>query len=386
MTLIPARNVLSLLFLLQVSTTLLASSAAPIPQEGKYGLQDLEGDVQVMVASRPLAVSDLHKNLCEPERELKKRAKSTINFVLAKVNVYKDDGLVYEQNIHEMLGLEHLFVFDSASVNREEARSYYKTDFSYETSLPAAPTIIKSYSMSIAARGSFPGVEEGAFGSMCKKLEEKELGIFSARQALSRVLGQYASKIEEHKEYVHNGIVASLERDISDQLQGIQKEQVTQQLELNQFVNLFWHSEPRLLSVLFKDGKIPVFLGGLAKPLIGHTSLVILHVHSTYNICDFCRLQFTGAAYKWLYKKMVTPFRSSSSTPLFHIIVSWYEEPRRRISFLNPNSDKMINAGKMATLSDTESAFAVGTKPFVSIVKLSLPSESAGAAAAGSSK
>lgn len=133
----------------------------------------------------------------------------------------------------------------------------------------------------------------------------------------------------------------------------------------------FWHSEPRLLSLLHNNKQIPSFLSGIARPIREHVGLILLHLHSTHDICDHCRLQFTGAMYQWLYRKMTLFFKKNETNfPILHLVISWYEKPGPEIHFRNVKSG-VIDVESLATIEDLDKPFSEETKPFVSIVKLS---------------
>ena len=382
-----ARNFIILFIFVVIFQFSIGFLTATEIEKGKFGLQDFEGDVQIAFGDhhRLPPISDLHKNLCTHERSFKAKeqaenTKSTTNFILAKLIVCKNDGVYYEQQLHEMMNTQLLKVFDSAS-NRSNIQEYCK-NCDLTGALPSSDSMVNSYKVNVAPRVDFAGLSS-SFDQKYQEIKKRELEIIiPARQALTRVTSRHAAKIAESKDYMNGDVITEIEEDISNRIEGIKKEQGLHKAQIDSFVGMFWHSEPRLLSVLRNDERIPAFLKGLALAIKGQVGLITLHLHSTHDICDNCRLQLTGATYQWLYKKMVSPFLvEGMPPPLFHLIVSWYQAPKRKVDFKNIKNTPVnniknildINVTDWATLDDTASPFSAETKPFVSIIKLQLP-------------
>ena len=362
--------------------------AATIPAEGKFGLQDFEEDVPIKYYGQCLPyVSELHRDLYEKEREFKKKEreskkkeKSTTNFVLAKVGIYRSDGTCCEQNIHlhEMMSESQLCVFHSAST-RDVTQYCEGCNITY-SGIPEVEAIAQSNRDNAAVRGSFYGFES-LLDNKTKRLMNIEQQILSARQNLSCESSKYAAQLVNNGAYKRGDMLEGIEKNILGYLTAVQSLEKNHALALNGneedkevkgFVGTFWHSEPRLLSLLYKNTQIPSFLSGIARPLRGHVGLILLHLHSTHDICDPCRLQLTGAMYKWLYKKMTLFFKTGETNfPIFHLVISWYEKPGGKIDFTNVKSG-VIDVESMATIEDLDKPFSEETKPFVSIVKLRL--------------
>ena len=55
---------------------------------------------------------------------------------------------------------------------------------------------------------------------------------------------------------------------------------------------------------------------------------ITLHMHSTHDMCDNCRLQVTGAIYSWMYVLMSSFVENH---PVFHVFVSY------RLPYVNQN-------------------------------------------------
>ena len=59
--------------------------------------------------------------------------------------------------------------------------------------------------------------------------------------------------------------------------------QQTRYFLFNEYVDEFWHSEPRLLSLLRNDRCIPDFVSNKVQGIKG-VKLIVLHIHSRYDI------------------------------------------------------------------------------------------------------
>lgn len=364
-----------LFFLLIISPLFVKLCTATTPAEGKFGLQDFECDVPIMFSGQSLTyVSELHRDLCEKEREFKEKEQSATNFVLAKVGIYKNDGSYREQGIHlhEMMHESQLCVFHSAST--KNITQYCEGCNTTHSGMPAVEVMAQSYKTNVAFRGNFPGINAELFNQQVTELMTIEQQIQSARQDLSRESSKYIAQLADNVAYKHGDMLEGVEKNMQEHLTAVQNIEKKHAVVLNgnkKFVGTFWHSEPRLLSLLYNNKQIPSFLSGIARPLKGHVDLILLHLHSTHDICDNCRLQITGAMYQWLYRKMTSFFMNDETKfPIFHLVISWYEKPGRVINFTNVKSG-VINVEGMATIEDLDNDFTIETKPFVSIVKLS---------------
>ena len=134
-----------------------------------------------------------------------------------------------------------------------------------------------------------------------------------------------------------------------------------------------WHSEPRVLG-FFSKSETKHRLQTLAYLWLskGHTiDSVFLHLHSTRDVCDECRMQLTRACYKWLYRNMVEIFKNQGQVPLFHMVISWFEEYPG--AYKNIRTGTIINTDELSKIGDLAHGFSDMTKPLVTIVKLSLP-------------
>lgn len=130
--------------------------AATIPTEGTFGLQDFEDDVPIMFSGQYLPyVSELHRDLCDKEREFKKKEKSTTNFVLAKVGIYRNNGIYFEQGIHlhEMMSESQFCVFHSASTR--DVTQYCEGCNTTHSGIPEVEAIAQSNRNNAVVRGHF---------------------------------------------------------------------------------------------------------------------------------------------------------------------------------------------------------------------------------------
>jgi hypothetical protein len=393
-------------------------------EEGKFGLQDFENDVQISFNRQLLStISNIHADLCESEQILKKdlaeQKIKTINLVFAKIRIYKSDGEFYEQHLHEMMNAPLPFVFDSAG-NFEGAKSGESREtiadcckskgFCFPQTLPSIEEMAHSCKINTTNRGGFPGICP-LFQKKYEGIKELEQQIIRSRQELAHTAARYVSKAEEHTcgdritdeeedstgwmmdnaenhtktekygKYTYEDILADIEEDISDGVEGIKKHKEKHTDMRREFIKVYWHSESRLLALLHDDEKIPVFLNGISRPLKSQVSFIMLHLHSTNNICDNCRLQLTGATYKWLYEKIVQFFiKDDEAYPLFHIIASWYQPCDKIKNIRKRPGVETIDIAEIAAIIDTKTPLSAYTKPFVSIVKLEFPVPAASAA------
>lgn len=365
------------LFILQIFIRLEAKA----PAEGTFGLQDFEQDVPIIFCGQTLPlVSQLHSDICGIERGIKAKekladSKAKTNLVLAKISLYSNDGTCYEQGIplHEMMCEKHPYIFDSASTKDRQCISQCCIGYNVSCNkLPAVATIAQAYRTNAAI--NIPGIHDHFDAAVLGIMQIEQGDLLPARQDLSREISKYDSQ-RISQSYQYDDMFTEIEQNIKALLTKVQEIEIkSHKVQLDKFIGRYWHSEPRLLSLLHNDIRIPAFLSGIARPLRNSVDLIMLHVHSTHNICDSCRTQFTGATYLWLYEKMVSFFTGDTGTPpIFHLVVSWYEEPgeKNKIDFRKVRTGVAgINIDEVATIEDIKRPFDATTKPFVSIVKL----------------
>ena len=82
-------------------------------------------------------------------------------------------------------------------------------------------------------------------------------------------------------------------------------------------------------------------------------------------------ISLDGACYNWLYSKM-----KNHHVKFFHIIVTWFEEPHKKIDFRNPKDHSEIG-DHMAPMDGTHlgSPLTESTLPFVTFIKLIKPGD-----------
>jgi len=161
-----------------------------------------------------------------------------------------------------------------------------------------------------------------------------------------------------------------IEKDIQDCLHSILKGEGLFTAKLHEFIGMFWHSELRLLTLIRCNERIPAYLSGIAWLLKGRNRLILLHVHSTLDVCDFCRLQLSGSVYNWMHEKIIKFFHIDSEKttfPIFHV-VSWDKQPRRKIGFKKFVDSQELMIDQLASIEDTKLPFTENTKPFISFV------------------
>ena len=275
---------------------------------GNFGLRDFERDVPINFGQDNLPnllVSSLHQDLYNNERKLnhklseaKDKNKKT-NFLFAKVGIYGEAYSFF--HLHEMINEPTPIVFHCASITdlTDCCEGY---DIS-RSDVPALAMINESYRNNVAARSGSYGINKRVYDDIVVTLDTIEETIKVKRQEVSKSAKQLFKEVEKQYNYKSGDEIDKLEIGIQASLGKIEEDKLLYQRTLNKFVGGLWHSEPRLLSFLREDNCIPDFLSRKVIEINGRVDLIILHIHSRYNICDNCRLQLTGAMYKWIYNK-----------------------------------------------------------------------------------
>ena len=335
---------------------------------GNFGLQDFQNDAIIQFGSNfpnkdPVLVSKIHQDLLDAEISLTKKAASSktttsqINFVIVKLGIYGARADEYLQ-LYELTGLQgsDLLYFHSASGD----------------DLPSIADMTESYKINVAGRSVFNGENETIFPGINEEIfDNKVRQPVEIQGKIETAKIEYCASAEIYARNVRNDKMAkSLEEDLIQKMATISKKRENYDSQLKPFVHDFWHSEPRLLSHL---QAIHPCVSDAVKLKVGVVKLIILHVHSRFNVCDNCRLQLTGAIYKWMYRHMLSLFPIECNGPIpikFHLIVSHNGDPGKRIDYKNSLGGNQINIDEVASVGEIDESFGRETKPFVSIVQL----------------
>jgi hypothetical protein len=279
---------------------------------------------------------------------------STTNFVVAKLSIHSFDGFYKEIQLHDLMCESQQLVFDSS----------FKELLSFEEIKKSCYQNIQHTNM------------ENILNKLVTAIQEKVAIIDDSRLNLNKIISRY-SITEPEKLYEYGDQRTKVEQQMKMHIMAIEELEYKHKIQLNIFLKTFWHSEAKLLHFLRCENKVEVFLNDIAYQLATQSSpveLILLHLHSTYNICDVCREQITRATYVWLYEKITFIFTSKNGSnklpPIFHIIASFDEvRPNMRIDLKTPKSGG-IRISEVATLLDIKNAFLDIKKPVLSIVKL----------------
>ena len=230
--------------------------------------------------------------------------------------------------------------------------------------------IFKNYQRNVVARGQCPGINQKIFDITVCNVRAAATIVQSMRQNLCLEIDKYDIDKEDE-------MLADIEDAMQFHLKEIGKGRESYLSELSKFVGIFWHSEARLLSYLYRNSDaIGQYISKVASPSV-KLDVILLHMHSTHNICDHCRLQLTGAMYNWLYKGMITNLKVSDElAPIIHMVISWSDTPRSTIHYKRKTEDAEIDLIEVASVKHAKVPFSKDTKPFVSIVRLTRPDAS----------
>ena len=331
---------------------------------GNFGLQDFANDVLINFGSDFLhkdrvLVSHIHKDLVDAERDLTRMAATSkmnttqISFVLAKVGIYGENADDYLQ-LHQLTESEVSNILHFRSAVED---------------LPTIAMMTKSYSMNVAPRGEFDGINKTIFDIKVKAVDQCQKTRDAAKERLRNTTIQYFDNA------VNERTAILLEEQIISNVENIAIQRKSYEDKRSSFVHAFWHSEARLLFYVQELSGLPACVSNAVESKEGFLKLIILHAHSRFNVCDHCRLQLTGSIYKWMYRKMLNLFHiecNDRKPPKFHLIISYSGNPRSRIDYNNPNDTREINIDAIESVDATDKFFCEETKPFVSIVNLSV--------------
>ncbi len=363
-------------------------ASAPIPEDGKYGLRDLEDMAAkpITLYARPIRV--IHDDLWRLEREVKAvdqkiDPKNTTNFIVGKLSFYKSRGDRMESStiaLHDLFKLSKSpFVFDSAAKRSDMGKICQEGGLINPFSLDDTPINFSMIEESVSHnfggdrvcvkgdRATFQGMKD-AFTQAAEVIPSRLKSFQKAQTLYAAHIGHFKTEEEVIARQLYLEFVdTDGPKKISQQLQNLNKEEEAWKTvreeykkKFDKLIGLFYHSEPRVLR-LFRDLQ-------MLSPSEEIFDAIVLHLHSTHNVCDHCRLQFANSSYLWLYENIISRFKNAK---FFHIVVTWFEKPSKSVSFIKPATMIEISEG-MAPIQDTSkySAFTEKTNSFVTFVKL----------------
>ena len=339
-------------------------------EEGQFALQDFESnDVEIKFHGSSLGyISQMHANILRRERQIKElqTPKLRTNFLLLQIGIYGNrDGTLFKKclDLHEL-------------VNESSGTIVFPSSFEADLSnccrgclcinLPEDERMFEFYERNVAFRGQkCPGINRKIFDDLQTKVRESNDKIQGQRDILRRECMAYATATT-HEARI--GIEELMRRSLGS----IEKGVSTRKEQLKKFVRQFWHSEARMLCYVFDHcetigQKIREECDGV------NIDAVVLHAHSTFCVCDNCRLQLTGAMHNWMHHRIIDSLKKGvERTMKVHIVVSWREKPGNKIDYVKLNTDGgILNLDEVASIRDTCDALSRETKPYVSIVRLS---------------
>lgn len=353
-------------------------TSAP-PEEGKYGLQDLpntaEKPLKLLVGEHTHVLQDLHQDLIEFEKQAKglDGAREQTNLVFAKVGFYKSDGSFHFAQLHQIMDWTIPLLFDSA-VNLEDTRKNAGDRFSFIEERPDLSVIETSHPLNVAPRrrgvGDKPFAGTRPLEGVLNKVERVKRDICDAEDDIDKESIKRKALVQQSRSPLDDSLKA-IEEELAKKLVALSKLRPKYREELTKVIGILWHSETRLLRWLNLSSHFSGFLTGLATTKTPSTPILFiwLHLHSTKNVCDDCRLQLTGASYNWLYKKMVDKFCIEPTYPKFHILISW-EKPHE-VVFDNKKDQQVLDINKgIASIQDLGVMFTSSTPPLLSLFQI----------------
>lgn len=313
------------------------------------------------VSFRNRTISDRHKDLIDIERfcNSKLQQGSTTNLAVAKLLILHDDNS--EREIPLQIG-NNLMVFDSGTHRKDIVDSLKGMSVAFQSDMIDVDMVIER-----TAR-NFPAVLESM-----KFMNDRRDNMLLAIESKKTVEDARQECREKHTKLLGLIEIGSKALDLAKQEckqseDKFARDTRTYYDNISPLVINVWHSEPRILSLLQEQTLRPRSLVGTKNPTI-----ITLHLHSTNNVCNGCRLQLVGATYNWLYESVVCAFGNVRPTPKFHIIVTWFDD-YPRTTFMNPVTTQEIKDSDFATFdyahpnSSTFSEQAAGF--FLTLVKL----------------
>lgn len=320
--------------------------------------QDIDGKQgNVVFLGNPIA--DLHKDMWEKERELKEYLPrdNTTNIVFGKLLLL---NLTSFNKTEIPLGKlsrsdagDSPKLFDSAT-KRDEIESFLNGK-----NVDLDMSLIEISDVSLGTQNNFPKCNE-SYDVGIDQVNSRIIDpITLRRQMIPEVLkiredveekrikhDQSRKKIEKMIE-IGNKNIDMLVKEASEDLKSYQVAVNRYYKEISPLVIRVWHSEPRLLFFLKNSLKPGIF--STAK--LGFIpDIITLHLHSSQDCCDCCRLQLVGSVYNWLYETALFSIGQKNENLLFHVIVTWFDSFPGK--YKNLTSQSNINKDQFATIDD----------------------------------
>ena len=292
--------------------------------------QDIDGK-QGRVDFLSESIEDLHKDMWEKERELKEYLPETTNIVFGKLCLFnlsshnKTEIPLVKLSRSDAGSSQKLF--DSGTKRDDIESCLNGKDVDFDMSL------IEISDISLGTQNNFPKCKE-SYDIGKDEVNRPIDPIKLRRQMIPEVLkiredveekrikhDQSRKKIEKMIE-VGNKRIDALFKEAIDDLKAYQAAVNRYYKEISPLVIRVWHSEPRLLFFLKKYLKPGIF----STARLGFIpDIITLHLHSTQECCDCCRLQLVGSVYNWLYETALFSIGQKNENLLFHIIVTWFD-------------------------------------------------------------
>ena len=336
-------------------------------------LQDLYHTEQNPVNFKGRSIQEWHHDLCLQEQNLKNLLPNgdETNLVVGKFVIFsKDDEEQYaEISLNSLASLTQSIVFDSAA-KRDAIIKSFDGHIHFQRDPIDINLVIERTSH------NFPIVPESQ-----KVIKEKRIYMFEvleAKRAMQESINNSTKENEKLLSLLISGNKDQLDKQkkkVDDLFNKVKKTTKAYYDAIAPLNLLIWHSEPRLFSFL-KDYIRP---NSLHHEQIGFIpASVTLHLHSTHNCCDNCRLQITGAIYNWLYESIVCAFGyTQSDPPIFHVIFTWRTSYNGELR--NVDNKKTIDPNFFASLEDTfpnQNTFRhISEKFFITFVGLNVNNE-----------
>ena len=232
--------------------------------------------------------------------------------------------------------------------------------------MPDFDKIVEIIELSVVARDQHPGVDFHTLSEKKAAFKKIDADILEFKVALYEAALSYTQNIDKD-DLLYDNV-----KDICYLSTSMQQKKNKRGKLMSQVINKFWHSELRILQLLHSESS--ELYDTLRKVAMSQTEndsvdFLLLHLHSTHNVCEDCRLQLAGAMQTWLYKKITDIFLFNDHIPIFHLVVSWLDAPGRAIHRDKPQCCE-LNMNNVATSTSLRSELTDATDPYVSIVRL----------------
>lgn len=340
--------------------------------DGHWGLQDFSHPVRIFGES----IYEIHRDMYLTDRDLQKRAKDRgttgkpINLVLGKISLFFEEEDRIEIPFHRMEGSPLPMVFDSKA-----SRSLVTKAFGKQGEVDFAHLDYEELDFPVIEEEDTHHFPNTIAGNTLK--EDKKATIIDiqrAREAHTIRALELKRQIDNLERAPSNQHFNDIKEEVDKEIDALKKSTKNKLSNLSIIVSKFWHSEPRTLFQLRKwcdDGLMRALGLSLRTP----PKAVVLHLHSTQDSCNRCRLQIVGAVYHWLYAAMVDAFSRDDVVPYFHTVVSYrlpydpYTE-KGETKYSHTVDHPAITLDNISAYADIEEEIYEYTKPVVSFVKI----------------